>query len=264
MGKSDQALVQSVMRALDIVEVLAESKKSLGVTQIAKLTGLYKPTAHRLLNTLVHAGYVQQESGESDYKLGMKILKISSLVLERQDIRELARPYLKKLSDSIKEIAHLAIMDVNEVVYIDKVENNEQTIRIFSSVGNRSPMHCTGLGKVLLAGLSDSEVKAIVAQKGLKKYTDNTITNLNHLKQELERIRERGYGFDEMEHELGVWCVASPVFDRFGRTIAAISVTTPSIYISDDRKRMLAHEVVNVTRELSMRLGYTKKEDAIV
>lgn len=259
MEKFEQGCVQSVKRALDIIEVLSESRQSLGVTQIAKLTGLSKTTVFRLLNTLMQAGYVQKESNDSDYKLGVKFLKISSSILERQDIRDIAKPYLKKLSDLTKEIVHLAIMDINEVVYIDKVENSEHTMRIFSTVGNRSPMHCTGLGKVFLSGLSGAEVEEIVAQRGLTQYTNNTITCLDHLKKELEQIRQKGYAFDQMEHEIGIWCVAAPVFDRKGKMIAAISVTAPDIYLSPQRKSELAHEVVGATKEISRQLGYTKK-----
>ena len=256
MEKSEHGTVQSVKRSLEIVEVLAESKESLGVTQISKMTGLSKTTAFRLLSTLIEAGYVQKRYGESSYQLSMKFLKISSSILEQQDIRSIAGPYIKDLSDRCKEIVHLAVMDVNEVVYIEKMESSQHVMRIFSNVGTRSPVHCTGLGKVFLSGLTDGEVEKIIAQKGLRRYTENTITNIDDLKKELALIRESGYAFDRMEHEIGVWCVAAPIFDRCGGIVAAISITAPEIYMSDSKIIELTHLVVSAAKDISHRLGY--------
>ena len=256
MNESKNAGVQSVKRALDIIELLADSKDDLGVTQIAKKTGLCKTTAFRLLGTLVDEGYVQKKHSENAYGLSMKFLKISSSILGRQNIREIAAPYMRTLSDKTKEIVHLAVMDVNEVVYIEKMESNEHSIRIFSTVGKRSPVHCTGLGKALLSGLSNEEVERIVKQKGLTQYTKNTITTIEALKKELQQIRVQGCAFDQAEHELGIWCVAAPIYARDGSCIAAISITTPEMLISDEKKVMLTREVINTAREISSQLGY--------
>ena len=248
--------VQSVKRALDIIEVLSDSKENLGVTQIAKLTGLSKTTAFRLLSTMVDAGYVQKSYDESGYQLGMKFLSISSSILDRQDIRAVANPYIKRLSDETKEIVHLAVMDVNEVVYIEKMESSEHTIRIFSTVGKRSPIHCTGLGKVLLSELRDDEIERIIAEKGMKAYTEYTITTIEDLKKELRLVKAQGYAFDQMEHELGIWCVAAPIFDRRGGITAALSIATPAIYMSEEKSAMLTQEVVKTAKEISFQLGY--------
>ena len=260
MEKSENGSVQSVMRALDIVDVLSNSEESLGVTQIANLAGLSKTTTFRLLGTLISAGYVQKIQDQNDYQLSMKFLKISDLILKRLDIREVAKPFIKNLSNSTKEIVHLAIMDGNEIVYIDKMEGSEHPMRIFSNVGKHTPIHCTGLGKVFLSELPDDEVEKIVAQKGLKKYTENTITDMGELKTELAAIKERGYAFDKMEHEIGIWCVAAPVFDRKKKIAAAISITAPEIYMSEQKTALLLKEVVNSAKCISFQLGYTSAE----
>ena len=256
MSESKNGGIQSVKRALDIIELLAESKEDLGVTQIAKKTGLCKTTAFRLLGTLVDEGYVQKKHSESAYGLSMKFLKISSSILERQNIRDIATPYMRTLSDKTEEIVHLAVMDVNEVVYIEKMESKERSIRIFSTVGKRSPMHCTGLGKAILSGLTDDEVERIVEQKGLTQYTENTISTIEDLKKELGQIRTQGCAFDQAEHELGIWCVAAPIYTRDGTCIAAISITTPEMLVSEEKKELLTREVINTARDISSQLGY--------
>ena len=259
MEHSSNDVVQVVIRTMSIVETLAKSKGSLGITQIAKETELSKATVSRLLNTLMVSGYVQRESRTREYKLGLKFLEISSSIIERQDIRDIARPYLNRLSNATKEIVHLAIMDRDEIVYIDKVEGGEHAVRIFSVVGKRSPMHCTGLGKAFLSTLTDAEVEEVVVRKGLKKYTANTITSLDHLKKELAKIRAKGCSYDEAEHEIGIWCVAAPILDNNGKAIAAISVTVPEIYMSEERKLEFSEKMIGVSNEISRQLGYMKR-----
>jgi len=250
--------VQSVVRAFDIIGVLAESKEDVGVTQIAKLTGLSKTTTFRLLNTLINTGYVRKLNGGNSYTLGMKFLELSGSILDRHDIRNIARPYLEQLSRSTGEIVHLATLDDGEVVYVDKLDSSEHVIRIHSTIGNRSPLHCTGLGKVLLSGLSDREIDLIVKRRGLEKYTESTITDINDLKKELALIRERGYGLDNKEHEIEIRCVAAPLYGRKKGIVAAISVTAPEIYMPDERLPTLIGDIKKIAAEISELLGYVE------
>ena len=258
MEDSGRYSVQSVIRALEIIEVLAESRESLGITQITKTTGLSKTTTFRLVQTLVKAGYVRKNNGDNEYSLGMKFLKISSSILAKQDITSIARPFLRQLSIDTSEFVHLAILDGGEVLYIDKIDSSDHAIRIFSTIGNRSPLHCTGLGKVLMSELPDKDVEEIAREKGLTRYTENSITDLAELKKELESIRELGYGLDNMEHEIGIRCVAAPLYDRTKKIVAAISVTAPEIYMPDERIPELARVTRKVAREISYLLGYTE------
>jgi DNA-binding IclR family transcriptional regulator len=252
-------LVQSVDRAITILETLAKDKDGCRVTELASATGLHKSTVHRLLSTLMSRGYVEKCLGSENYKLGIRILLLGSSILDRMDLRNIAKPYIQELSNRTKEVVHLSILDDGEAVYIDKVESSDHSIRMYSQIGKRGPLHCTAVGKVLLADLRDSEVERIIGQKGMRKYTKSSIDNLNQLKEELSLIRERGYAFDEMEHEEGIRCVAAPIYDQSGKVIAAVSLSGPIIHVTHYRMPELTEQVLETAEEISYQLGYIKK-----
>ena len=256
MKSSSEYTVQSLDRAIDILEVLATEKTGCGITLMAQKTGLHKSTVHRLLNSLLQRGYVEKEPGGDNYQLGMKILFLGSAILDRMDIRRIAKPFLEELSKHTREVVHLAILDAGETVYIDKVEGTDSSIRMYSQIGKRGPVHCTGVGKVLLSGLEDSEVEAILNEKGMPKYTENTISDMHAFKKHMEKVRLLGYALDEREHEEGIRCVAVPIYDRKGRIIAAISVSGPIMRFSEERVMDLIDVIIKVSRDISYQLGY--------
>lgn len=258
MSERDRDLVQSVDRAISILEALAKEKNGCGVTELSNATGLHKTTVFRLLSTLMSRGYVEKDLNSDHYRLGIRILLLGSAILDRMDLRNVAKPYIQALANKTKEVVHIAILDEGEAVYIDKEESTDHSIRMYSQIGKRGPLHCTGVGKILLAWLSDTEVEKIIEQKGMFRYTKNTITNLQQLKEELASIRERGYGFDELEHEEGIRCVAAPIYDQSGKVIAAISLTGPIIYVTQYRMPELTEEILKTAREISYQLGYLK------
>lgn len=258
MSERDRDLVQSVDRAISILEALAKEKNGCGVTELSNATGLHKTTVFRLLSTLMSRGYVEKDLNSDHYRLGIRILLLGSAILDRMDLRNVAKPYIQALANKTKEVVHIAILDEGEAVYIDKEESTDHSIRMYSQIGKRGPLHCTGVGKILLAWLSDAEVEKIIEQKGMFRYTKNTITNLQQLKEELASIRERGYGFDELEHEEGIRCVAAPIYDQSGKVIAAISLTGPIIYVTQYRMPELTEEILKTAREISYQLGYLK------
>jgi IclR family transcriptional regulator, KDG regulon repressor len=249
-------LVQSVDRAITILETLAKDKDGCRITELANATGLHKSTIHRLLGTLMSRGYVEKCLDSENYKLGIRILLLGSAILDRMDLRNIAKPYIQELSNKTKEVVHLSILDDGEAVYIDKVESSDHSIRMYSQIGKRGPLHCTAVGKVLLADLSDSEVEKIMEQKGMTKYTKSTIDNLHQLKEELSVIRERGYAFDEIEHEEGIRCVAAPVHDRSGKVIASVSLSGPIIHVTHYRMPELTEEILKTAKKISYQLGY--------
>lgn len=255
--KSDNT-VQSIDRALEILEVLTNEKNGCGVTDIANKTALHKSTVHRLLGTLMKHGYVEKEPKSDNYRLGMKILFLASAILDRMDIRRIAKPYLEKISHETKEVVHLAVLDEGETVYIDKVESTNSSIRMYSQIGKRGPAHCTGVGKVLLSGLNEEEVETIINNKGMKAYTQYTITDLHELKKHLEEVSYQGYAIDEREHEEGIRCVAAPIYDRDRRIIAAISVSGPIFSVTVERLVDLIDIVIKTAKEISYQLGYLK------
>jgi len=256
MSKNDDNIIQSVDRAVTILEALAENRNGCGITELSHSTGLHKSTIHRLLGTLMRRGYVEKDMETDNYKLGIRLLLLGSSILDRMDLRNIARPYIQELSNKTKEVVHIAILDGDEAVYIDKVESLDHSIRMFSQVGKRAPLHCTAVGKVLLSALEDDEVDRILINKGMTRFTKSTITNIQQMKEELLKIRKQGYGFDEMEHEEGMRCVAAPIYDRKGKVIASISISGPIIYVTHFRMPELTDYILKTAKEISYQLGY--------
>ncbi|MGE5632594.1 MAG: IclR family transcriptional regulator [Caulobacteraceae bacterium] len=259
MINREESSVQAVSRSLSILEELAKEQKGCGVTQLATATGLHKSTVHRLLSTLMSKGYVSKDTNTDRYCLGMKILYLGSSILDRMDVRLVAKPYIEALSYKVKEVVHLAILDDTEAVYIDKVESPENTIRMYSQIGKRAALHCTGVGKIFLAWMPESQSEAILKSKEMRAYTPNTITNIEDMKKHLEQIRNNGYAIDNIEHEDGVRCVAAPIFDMHHNVIAAISISGPIFKVTEDRVQALVDDILNTAGEISYHMGYLKK-----
>lgn len=250
MGK-----IQSVERALKIMEILAEYPDGLGVTELSLKLDVAKSTAHRLLNTLLTYNYISKDVKSDNYILGTQILLIANQVLENLSIVEIAKNEINKLSSITNETVHLCLFDKDEVVYIDKVESN-QTIRMHSRIGTRSLMHCTGVGKAILAFLDKEEAEAILLRKGMKAFTDQTITTLDQMWKELEEISKRGFALDNIENEEGIRCVAAPIFDHNKKPIAAISISGPSTRVTFDKAyNELSTFVMETAKSISYELG---------
>ncbi len=244
----------SVAKAFAILEYLAaaEGSKELGV--ISSALGMNKSTVYRFLATLCNLGYAEQDPESGRYALGSKIIWLASRFLDNLDYRVLARPYLEKLVSETRETVHLAILDKLEVVYVDKIDGL-QPVKMSSRVGNRMPAHSTGLGKALLADLDEEQWALYVQEKGLKRYTSNTIGSPEALYDHLRAVRERGYAIDNSENEDGIRCVAVPVRDYTGKTIAAISISGWSLTMTPERDAQLAALAINTAQALTERLG---------
>ncbi|MDQ0217757.1 IclR family transcriptional regulator [Peribacillus cavernae] len=248
--------VQSVERTIAILKILSKEPKGLGITEIHQKVELPKTTVHRILSTLQKYNLVIQDKETTRYKLGMYIVNLASSILENIDLRSIARPYLEQLRDETNEVIHLCIMENDEVVYIDKFEGN-QRIRISSSIGFRAMMHCTGVGKVLLAGMDETKVKQILQRKGMPKFTKNTITDPDKLLTHLDSIRNYGCAIDEIEHEEGIRCMAAPVCDYQGEVIAAISISGVADKVTTERiEKELKAKILETSRSISNALGY--------
>jgi IclR family transcriptional regulator, KDG regulon repressor len=252
-------MVKSVGRALDIITLVSSKKSGLGVTEIAKQIDINKSSVYRILSTLVQYGYVEQDVETGRYKLGYKFLDISSKLLESIDIRTEARPYLLDLESETNEVIHLAVWDQGEVVYIEKLEGNE-TLRMHSKVGKRAPMHCTSVGKAILAYLPINVVQDIIERKGLPMHTTTTITEKETFLKELIKIRHNGYALDLEENEYGITCVAVPIFDHLGKVIASISISGPTMRMTEERLEQLKVKMMEAGRNISGRLGYASND----
>lgn len=251
-------MVKSVSRALDIITLVSMKKGGLGVTEISKQIDINKSSVYRILSTLVQYGYIEQDSETGRYKLGYKFLEISTKLLESIDIRAEAKPYLQELEKYTNEVIHLVVYDQGEVVYIEKLEGNE-TLRMHSKVGKRAPMHCTSVGKAILAHLPSPTVVDILDRKGMPMHTETTITDKDTFLQELLKVKQTGYALDLEENEHGITCIAVPIFDHLGKAIAAVSISGPTMRMTSERLEELKPRMLEIGGKISTRLGYVDK-----
>ncbi|OCL28592.1 IclR family transcriptional regulator [Orenia metallireducens] len=255
--KRPSNLVKAVDRSVNILEELANHEEGLGVTELANRLDIHKSSIHRLLSTLVYRGLVKQDPKTDNYKLGLKLFELGSRIFNDLEIREYAKPYLEELVVATDEAVHLVIMDQGEIVYIDKVESSK-TIRMNSQIGKRVPVHCSAVGKAMLAYYPKARVDQIIKEQGLAKYTENTITDLKELKEHLTKIKEQGYAIDNVEHELGIRCVAAPIFNYSGKVVSSVSVSGPTIHVTKERVEELAKLVKDTAMKISSQLGYRR------
>ncbi|MGE5485680.1 MAG: IclR family transcriptional regulator [Ignavibacteriales bacterium] len=248
-------VVQSVERALDIIEALEQGPAEIGVSELGRRLGLHKSTIFGLLNTLSKRGYLEKNQETGKYRLGLRAFEVGSTVLNRMDLPALAGPILQNLVNDHQETVHLVIRDGFEVVYVAKRES-ARSVRIVSQVGRRLPCYCTGVGKALLAYIPEEDIEAFFRKTGFRKFTKNTIADLETLKAELERIRVEGYAIDNEEIEEGLKCVAAPVRDHTGKVVAALSVAGPASRMTGEKIAQLVSCVKAASAELSHRLGY--------
>lgn len=261
VAKEDVKTVQAVERALSILEVMAQAGAPITITDIAERSKLNVSTVHRLLGTLVVKGFVEQEPESTKYKLTMKLFKMGNAALYNIDIKDIARPYMQELVERCNETVNLSILDGTEVVYIDQLESTNMVIvKMFVKVGSKGPAHCTSSGKVLLANQPEDKLNNTLDKIEMKSYTNETITNKELFKKELEKVRQQGYAFSLGERDDAVRCVAAPIYNHEGRVVAAISVSGPANRITNS---YLNHElipiVLDVANKISAKLGFISK-----
>ncbi len=248
-------MVKSVSRALDIINLVSMKKGGLGVTEIANQMDINKSSVYRILSTLVQYGYIEQDKGTERYKLGYQFLEVSSRLLESLDLRIEAKPFLQELEKETNEVIHLVVYDQGEVVYIEKLDGNE-ALRMHSKVGKRAPMHCTSVGKAILAHLPSEIVQEIIERKGLPVHTDKTITDINVFIEELKEVKRKGFALDLEENEYGITCIAVPILDHLGKVAAAVSISGPTIRMTEARLIELEPRMIEIGKLISARLGF--------
>jgi DNA-binding IclR family transcriptional regulator len=245
---------QVVDRVVDILEVFPALGPELGVSDVSRALGLKKATAHRLLASLLRRGMVAQDPISRRYRLGIKLWELGSLATSQVDWVDRVKPYLQQLVDVSNETAHLAVLNDGQVLYVDKVESS-RSLRMPSQVGKRLPVHCTGVGKALIAFLPDEVLKSLIARRGMPRMTDHTITELPRLQADLAAVRERGYAVDNEEIDEGLTCIAAVVRDHTSHVVAAISIAGPSSRLRPQTIDGHAREVVNSANAMSRALG---------
>jgi IclR family transcriptional regulator, KDG regulon repressor len=248
--------VQSLERALTILNKLSDYPEGIQIARLSEQVGLSKSTVHRLLATLSNMNYVVKDSESDKYKLGLQILFLSRNILNNNDIVHTSKPYLEKLSREINETVHLCIEDRGEIVYIDKIESN-QTIRMFSRVGNRAPMYCTAVGKILYSGMETEYFEELISKVNFIAKTEATITSPEELREEIDKIKKQKYALDNIENEEGIRCIAAPIYNHTGKIIASFSVSGPSNRVTMDRiNDILIEKMRQTSLDISRNLGY--------
>ena len=260
-------LVQTIERVALIFDILGTAPNGISVGELSTKTGLPKGTSHRLLSSLAYFDYVRQDPGTKNYQLGFKLVELGNRLLGQLDFRAVARPFLIHLAEQTQETVHMVILDRNEALYIDKVDSGEHRsgLRMVSMLGSRLPAHCSAVGKMLLAHLSESDLEEVIRDKGLPERTRNTITDIGKLRAHLAKVLTQGYAFDNEENEIGIRCVAAPIRNEIGRVIAAISISVPTLRVEKSRLRTtLKDRVVETAMNISRKLGYRNGEIASI
>ncbi|WP_096186882.1 IclR family transcriptional regulator [Evansella halocellulosilytica] len=248
-------IIQSVNRALKILDLFDEYNKELKITEISEKMMLHKSTVHSLLKTLEKHHYIEQDKESNKYRLGLKLFERGNFVGYTLDIRGLAKEYLHSLAQKTNLTVHLVILDGKEGLYIDKVESHTASI-LYSRIGRRIPIHCSGVGKALVADKSDKDLESLLTDYEFIKRTENTITEKEEFLQEIELVRQRGYAIDNQENEPGVYCIAVPVRNYSGEVVAAISISSPVMRVTDEQKTKNIELLKQASNELSQKLGY--------
>ena len=254
--------MKTINKALDILEIFLTQKGEMTLKELARVTSLNAATAHRIVTTLVKRGYLIQKSKRGKYCVGAKSLGLCNGELEIGAIRNTALPFLKELNKATEEAVNLAVLGTNAVITIGHVMTNQNyRLQMLTPPGTKNPLHCTGLGKALLSGMSESEVKKLFKGKGLERHTKYTITSVDGLCKELQKIRKSGISEDREEVELGARCVAAPVKDYTGKTVAAISVAAPAVRLSDENLERTKKLVKSCALNISKAFGYKGDRD---
>ena len=246
--------IKVLNKAFSVLDILLKNNAPMSMTEISEELHFYPSTIHRILDTLKYGGFVEQDPSTQKYQLGLKLIELGMARLNQIDLVKEARPFLKELSKKIDETVHLAILEDTEVLYLAK-EESTQTIRMISYVGKRAPLHCTSLGKVLLAFLPSNERDKILEKIELFKLTENTITNKQSLIEELNKIKQEEFALDSEENEKFVRCIAAPIRNHRGKVIAAASISGPSYRINEKNQNCLKEELIITCQNISFRLG---------
>ena len=239
--------IQSLARGLKILDLLGQSQDGLSVTELAEFLGVDKGSASRLVATLARYGYAEKDELTRRYQLGPQVVSLSRSLLARLPLRQAAKPYLRQLMERTGECAHLAVAAQGKALYIDQVES-PATLRVNAQVGTLNPLHCTALGKVLLA-FGDLALPA-----SLEAFTPRTITDPQALRLALDEIRRLGYAVDDEEFDPCVRCIAVPVFDSRGRLVGSMGISGPSSRVTLERLPGLAAIVLEIGKALSERM----------
>lgn len=247
--------MQSLDRTFDIIEILSHEPDGLALARISERLKLPKSTVHRILGVLLQRQFVRKNEETSYYRLGPGLIELCSQYLNNLELKTESSPFMEELSRATASTVFLAIRQGKRMVYVDSAEQ-VNSLRKYAIVGQQKPLYCTSLGKALLMGLSDDEIRGLLADETFEKWGPNTHTSLESLLKDIEQCRQRGWALDDEEAEPGVNCVASPIYDYRGQVIASISVSWSCTQHPEVKPHTIAPLVMKAASGISVNMGY--------
>ena len=245
--------VAAVLKVFAILQALSERNET-GISELSVRLAMPKATVYRFLQTMKTLGYVRQEVDSERYGLAMKVFEIGAKALQYPDLVEICKPHMQRLSESTGETVHLGMLIDSEIIYVHKVDSRHM-LGMYSRVGRRAPLHCTAIGKVLLAWEGPSRRAEILKGCDFKRYRDKTITTREDFDAELARTLAQGFGQDREEFDDHIRCAGIPIFDRLNQVVAGLSVSFPSFRYDMAREPQLVAELRDASRDISRQLG---------
>lgn len=246
--------IQVSERIFRVIEYLAASGP-MGLLELSSGLSLNKTTVHRILNSLICMDYVKQDPETLKYSLTFKFCGISNQILSRNSFIALAHPHIRALAEKTGETVHLVQLEGRRAVYIDKVES-QNNVRLVSMVGKSIPLYCSGVGKALLADMSDEQIRDIWEHSDIRKFTEYTITDYGEFSERINEIRRCGYALDEEENELGVRCIAVSLKDFYGKPAYAVSISAPISRMDDDRIQEFQKLILETKENIRAEMGH--------
>ena len=250
--------ITALQRGLELLKLFASAEGGLSAKKVGLLSGLPVSTVHRFLANLESSQFLKSDS-EGVFHLGLSCITLGQAAHAQMDIRRISFPFLQELNQRTRETVHLTMRQGLTAVYVEKLDSPEP-LRIHSRIGSSVPLHCTAVGKVLLAHLLEPELEKILRQLELRRFTENTVGSIQELQTQLVRVRRDGFACDLEEHEPHIRCVAAPIWNHAGQVNASLSVTGPLVRMPTTRIRQIAPLIREIGIRISHELGYGKAE----
>ncbi len=246
--------ITALQRGLDLLKLFAGAENGLSPSVVTKLSHLPVSTVHRFLTNLQASGFLSSDN-TGVYHLGIACITLGHAARGKLDVRRASLPYLQELNRQTRETVHLTVRNALSAVYVEKLDSLEP-LRIHSRIGASVPLHCTAVGKILLAYLPAAEQAAVLNELVLRRFTENTVSNLQELQTQLSRVRRDGFACDLEEHESHIRCVAAPIWDHTGAVNASLSITGPAVRMATARIKQIASLISAAGKKISVELGY--------
>jgi DNA-binding IclR family transcriptional regulator len=247
--------MKSLLKAIDIINAVAEAGDA-GIRALSNMTGYPPSTIHRIAATLVERHYFQQDPVTKQYSLSFRFLELGTLVQQKIHLTTIARPHIEQLMAETRESVNLAVRDGDSMVYLDIAQSNHSIFQLFTRPGARVPLYATGMGKLFLSAMKESEIDAYLERSNLAPFTPYTLVERDKIVNDLERIRSEGYSVDNEEIEEGVRCVAALIFDHQGKPAASVSIAGAAMRVTPDRIKYIGNLVNDCALAISRQLGY--------